>query len=593
MQHSQKQAQSTAQTTQRPGYIPVLLIVYLIFLVGLAVWSAVTQTIVAIPLEQSPDQLWLVRMGRQLAATALRDLLLFFPLGFLLAGTLALASRSWGVAGLLQALIVGVCVSLALALALRLAISGLPVRRPTLLTMAYATVCCGVGCWAGATWVRSASGVTWLLGQTFLLICLLGAVFGALAWFGTEPAPADFTAARLTTEDRRRLASLFERSNPRKVKPGETARLTLTETDLNQLLAWGLSLVADEHKARVELAPGAVAVAISSPLPRTAPGERYLNVTLAGDAFAEQGRLGVSIKRLRIGRIEIPEPVLRIGGPSILHEAWENKHTRPFLTSMKHVQLDDETATLTYGHVDVSDGFLRDALVDLGGMENMAPVTAQHVEHLIACAERAGAAFDFGICVQSAFDYARQRSPQRSAVQENRAAILALGFLVGHYRIRTFVGPELRLPTGEVRSRFAKLQLRKRNDWARHFTVSAALVVLANVAASDAVGLLKEELDADGGSGFSFADLAADRAGTTFGQQATANDQTARAMQRRLGDGFHVDAIFPPVADLPEGLTDQQLQAQFGGVEGERFEEMMAEIERRIAGCAAYRGGGN
>jgi len=107
---------------------------------------------------------------------------------------------------------------------------------------------------------------------------------------------------------------------------------------------------------------------------------------------------------------------------------------------------------------------------------------------------------------------------------------------------------------------------------------------------SDAAGLLKEELDADiGGSGFSFADLLADRAGTTFADWATRDEATARAMQDRLASGFRVEEFFPPAADLPEGIPDAELQSRYGGVGGEDYRHLIEEIERRIAACAAYR----
>ena len=120
--------------------------------------------------------------------------------------------------------------------------------------------------------------------------------------------------------------------------------------------------------------------------------------------------------------------------------------------------------------------------------------------------------------------------------------------------------------------------------------MSAAIAILSNVAVSDAAGLLKEELDADtGGSGFSFADLLADRAGTTFAICATRDEAAARAMQDRLARGFRVEEFFPPADDLPEGISDAELQRRYGGVGGQAYRHLIEEMERRIAGCAAYR----
>jgi hypothetical protein len=98
--------------------------------------------------------------------------------------------------------------------------------------------------------------------------------------------------------------------------------------------------------------------------------------------------------------------------------------------------------------------------------------------------------------------------------------------------------------------------------------VSAALTVLSSDKPSDEAGLFKEELDADGGSGFSFADLAADRSGTTFAVVATRDEEAARAVQERLRGRLRGLRLLPPAADLPEGIDDAAFQSRYGGVGG-------------------------
>ena len=177
----------------------------------------------------------------------------------------------------------------------------------------------------------------------------------------------------------------------------------------------------------------------------------------------------------------------------------------------------------------------------------------------------------------------------RDAIKENQAGIFALGILLGHPRIEEILGL-----TGAgrpvARHDLLRVVLRGRSDWTRHFCVSAVLAVLSDEAVSGAAGLLKEELDSDtGGSGFSFSDLLADRAGTTFAIQATRDEAAARVMQERLAGGFRIDEFFPPAADLPEGIPDARLQSEYGGVGGEGYLRLIEEIERRVTGCAAYR----
>jgi len=117
---------------------------------------------------------------------------------------------------------------------------------------------------------------------------------------------------------------------------------------------------------------------------------------------------------------------------------------------------------------------------------------------------------------------------------------------------------------------------------------SAALAVLDGSFVSDAGGLLKEELDAlTHGSGFSFGDLAADRAGVRFAGAATDSETAAKAMQVRLQAGFVINDFFPLVADLPENLTVEQFRTLYGGVGSQIYRRQLAEIEARLERCAA------
>jgi len=130
--------------------------------------------------------------------------------------------------------------------------------------------------------------------------------------------------------------------------------------------------------------------------------------------------------------------------------------------------------------------------------------------------------------------------------------------------------------------------LRGRDDWSRHFCLSAALAVLEHPLVSDAGGLMKEQLDAlTGGSGFSFGDLAADRAGVRFAAAATSSEAAARTMQALLQQCFAVNDVFPPAADLPENLTTEQFRREYGSVGSRRYRQKVSEIESRLNRCAA------
>jgi hypothetical protein len=60
-------------------------------------------------------------------------------------------------------------------------------------------------------------------------------------------------------------------------------------------------------------------------------------------------------------------------------------------------------------------------------------------------------------------------------------------------------------------------------------------------------------------------------------------------MQERIAGGLNIDDVFPHADDLPEGVSEAELQSRYGGVGGQAYLRLVDEIERRVNGCAAYR----
>jgi len=85
---------------------------------------------------------------------------------------------------------------------------------------------------------------------------------------------------------------------------------------------------------------------------------------------------------------------------------------------------------------------------------------------------------------------------------------------------------------------------------AQHFLISAGIAAAGGSRLADAVGLFKELDDSRSGSGFSFTDLAADRAGVRFAESATGPN--AARLQGLLADKAEESLFMPRVRDLPE-----------------------------------------
>jgi hypothetical protein len=447
------------------------------------------------------------------------------------------------------------------------------------------------GVWAGATWLRGWRARLLFLPKAALLASVPILCLGVLVWLSLEAEPLPVNSAEVTSEEKRRLVALVRSKDPRSLEKGQTHTLSLTEHDLDVLLAWGLSIGLPGGKATVDLEQDSASLSLSAAIPFRG-GSRYLNLVLTGGAKIRDGTLAVDVQRCTAGSVQIPRRLLDACIPIVA--SWLNRDSRfkPFVAATREIAIEPGLVNVTYGSVDLPPGY-RESFVGATFLSEEVLASARvQIAHLLAVVgqvPKPRPTFDF--CLETVFVLAKERSVGRDPVEENQAAILALGALLGHSQIEEFLGPvPVEAKDHAARQALFQIRLRDRSDWTRHFCVSAAIALFSTAAVSDAAGLLKEELDAGtGGSGFSFADLLADRAGTTFAVCATRDPAAALAMQNRLAGGFRVDDFFPPADDLPEGIPAAELQRQYGGVGGPAYREMVEEIERRVTRCAAYR----
>ena len=459
--------------------------------------------------------------------------------------------------------------------------------------MVFPLLSCCLGVWAGTTWLRGWRSCLWFVPKVFSLVFLLLICTGAIAYFSLEDIPLPFEISRVTSAEKCRLVHLFRSKSPDSLKDGQTHTLRLTEREVNALLSWGLSLESSEHKAGFTLERECASLRMSILTLFGEERHRYLNLKMTGGARIEDGNLWLHVDRCRIGALEVPYWLLRSLCPLVNSFVRHDRSAKPFLGAIRGMTFEPDSIQLTYGPLDLPAGlreiFLRPVITN----EKLLASTRAYADSLLLLAivkQLFDSSPSFDLCLKTVFTLARDRSTQSNPVMENQATILALGMLLGHPQIEELLG--FIVVDGDddtAREVLRSVAIRGRSDWVTHFCVSAAIAVLSDETFSDATGLLKEEVDASaGGSGFSFSDLLADRAGTTFAITATRDEAAARAMQDRLVYGFRIEKIFPPTVGLPEGISDAELQSRYGGVNGEGYRLISQEIERRIATCPAY-----
>ena len=387
-----------------------------------------------------------------------------------------------------------------------------------------------------------------------------------------EAAPKIQEPSTLTPADIARAKHLVRVHDPRRVREGASRVLTLNRKDVELLLGYAAARLDRNFVARVDLLPGAAFVQATIEFPAN-PFGRYLNVEAV---LREAGTLP-ELDRFTLGRLPIPSAaahwaLARLatgnGGADLARDLVKKisfvtggvrieYETRPDLPDRLRAVLipDEERERLRAHHLRLSEILAR--LPAHGDS-----LTALLVPMLALAAQREG-----------------------DAAAENRAALVTLAAYLGGRRLTTLI------PEAASWPRLARrpLKLAGRGDFAQHFAISAAFAATGGGPLSDAVGLAKEFEDARRGSGFSFSDLAADRAGTLFGERATGKPFEARRFAARGAAGIRESDIVPSLGELPEFLSGREFAARYGGPGHPAYEGMIGQIEQRVAACPLYR----
>lgn len=412
--------------------------------------------------------------------------------------------------------------------------------------------------------------LAWLSGSIVLLaVAAVVLAFQAvedtpLVTAGSAPAPAALMRAK----------AILRKNDPRKLARDERREIDIAGPDLEALVALAArrGLQAD---TRVRLHQGGADIGYSAHLPRNPLG-RYLNVS----AQLGAGPDGLKFEQVRVGRVPVP--------PALFQAALGHY--------LEHTRLAPDLALLTRSidQVAVTPAGVRVAytwqpeLLDSARALAIEPARrdglAAAQRHLVARIDslgtqtRAPLAAVLGPLLQEAGE---RTSPTERSTAYRDILLVTAAQLSGH-DIALLIPEARQWP----RPHPITLTLRGREDLAQHFTVSAALAAWTGEPLANAIGLDKEVSDSRGGSGFSFVDLAADRAGTRLGELAVRDpERLAAAVSAGLRDA----SLLPSIDGLPESMQADEFQRRFGGVGAPAYKRMADEVERRVAALALFR----
>lgn len=407
-----------------------------------------------------------------------------------------------------------------------------------------------------------------MLQRILLLACLVLSLLLVMALLAVENSPRVNTKANLNPEQIAKVKKLLQRNDPRRLRKGSAARAILGREELNLVLNYAANQFAD-GAAKLKISPGKADIEATLALPSYFAG-RFLNLRLE----LKQTSALPEISALTLGRLPVPGFIANgllkyVSGSMPFAADWQ-----PIVGMVNKVQFFSGGVSVSYTWQGNLKTHLGNALLSDSEREALLFYQTRLTE--LTRSDRSN--IDLTTLMRALFQAAVQRGEREDPVRENQAIIRVLALYVNQKDLGRLMPANQRWPNPVWR----RVLLQNRDDFSKHYLVSALLAADAGSPLANAVGLYKEIQDSRGGSGFSFNDLAADRAGTVMGERAVAGRQSARALQTFLASADE-SGIMPQTADLPEFIPETEFLRRYGGLEGEAYQAMMEEIERRIA----------
>ncbi len=412
-----------------------------------------------------------------------------------------------------------------------------------------------------------------LLKLSLWLILLSPLAAALLFWLTLSPAPLVSEHPPLSHQDLLQARRLLHQHQQQAGSQEDRRELVFTARDL-EMAARLLLQRHFESGVRVTIEEDRLRAEASLRIPGL-PSRPWLNLALT----LQTPQRHPVLVRMQAGPFTIPQPIARGLLARLLERAAHRPEYRVARSLIDTLWLEDGRLHLRYRWSPELATHAYDVLSDADRDLNAIYIAQLRQQTSDASLEKR-----LVQVLPPLFALARERTQANGdAVSENRAllGVLAAWARPGEAAPLLGLPPARRLPPFRAR-------LRGRIDLARHFLISALLAVRGNDALANTAGVYKEVDDAVGGSGFSFADLAADRAGSRFGALAVHPD-TAFALQTLIATGITEDDLMPPIDALAEGLPLDRIQRDYHDLNSPRYRAAIRLIDHRIATLRLYR----
>lgn len=410
-----------------------------------------------------------------------------------------------------------------------------------------------------------------MLRPLLYLLLSTAALLVVLLFFAIDDSPLLRIHRGLNREDIQRAKQLLH------VSPEERNQIKtvkLDQKDLNIAVSYLLNHFA-ENTTQIQFIEDRVAFQIAIFVPESFWG-KYLDFSFSLHQIGNT----IRIKSFKIGEISIPDPAANVLIPAIVNHTPLNQYWLALSEYVKDVHIGPQALEISYL------GSIVDAARQLAIRKHREYPNLHLYQQLInEIVSQHDSSWRLSLIdlLQPLFLAAYQNTPEKNAIQENRAIIIAVGSYIYKHDLRRY------LPLGLVYSKEYPVFAYKRVDIPQHFIASALLAIVDSSLVGEQIGIDKELGDAQNGSGFSFIDLMADRAGSRFGQLAIASNPKARELQKIMSTTKDYGSIIPNPLGLPEQMDEQAFKLKFDQIGSPAYRQLIEQIDSRIAALPLYR----
>lgn len=410
----------------------------------------------------------------------------------------------------------------------------------------------------------------------------------ALVVFSIEPEARVINRQKLSFDQVKQVKQLIDRSRPRYLKRKQIRQIRVSEKQLNLLISYGLSQVLNTNStsAQIKLDQNRITVDISKSIPDNPLGN-FINLSVSLKTSEDF----FDLESLKIGRVFIPgwlaRPIfLFIHKTALNLEAYQELAVNK--DAIRKVSVSPDRMIVVYDWNPDAMAKLQEKsktlLLSVGYQDKLVFYHNQLSDVLKPYQKKR---ISLARILPVMFEKAQKQSEiTKDPVSENRALLQVLALYANRTSLAQFIDKDIAEQLVSMVS--TGLMLNSRKDLAKHYLISSGLSVSGGSGIANFIGLAKEVDDSDGGSGFSFADLAADRAGVRLAEIAVKNHNRAALLQNQMKNVKYENEFMPPTDQLPEAIMALEFKNRYVDFDSDTYKVVDFEIERRIKMCRVF-----